>query len=166
MNSKIFEYLDRLYPNPRCELEYNRDYELLIAIVLSAQTTDNAVNKATAVLFKKYDSIEKLANADLKDVENTLLEIINAYPIQRIRTNQKLFSSIANFLNRYEELGGRNQNLTIPLNSMIFGNGPSYKINKIMYKLEQAFSKSARSAQKIGHIIMRKTVNVSGFINI
>ena len=45
--NKIFDYLDFLFPNPVCELEYNRDYELLIAIVLSAQTTDKRVNKVT-----------------------------------------------------------------------------------------------------------------------
>ena len=40
MINKILDYLDELYPNPKCELEYTKDYELLIAIVMSAQTTD------------------------------------------------------------------------------------------------------------------------------
>ena len=40
MINTIIEYLDEIYPNPKCELEYNKDYELLIAIVMSAQTTD------------------------------------------------------------------------------------------------------------------------------
>ena len=39
MINKILDYLDELYPNPKCELEYTKDYELLIAIVMSAQTT-------------------------------------------------------------------------------------------------------------------------------
>ena len=52
--NKIFNYLDELFENPICELEYNKDYELLIAIVLSAQTTDKRVNKVTKVLFSQF----------------------------------------------------------------------------------------------------------------
>lgn len=73
--NKIFDYLDSLFPNPVCELEYNKDYELLIAIVLSAQTTDKRVNKVTRVLFSKYKTIEELANADVSDIENIIREI-------------------------------------------------------------------------------------------
>ena len=68
MNNQIISYLDKLFPNPKCELEYNKDYELLIAVMLSAQTTDKRVNMVTRVLFKKYDSLEKLSNADIKDI--------------------------------------------------------------------------------------------------
>ena len=64
----IIKYLDELFPNPRCELNYNKDYELLIAVMLSAQTTDKRVNLVTEVLFKKYDSLEKLSKADINDV--------------------------------------------------------------------------------------------------
>ena len=67
MNS-IIEYLDELFPNPRCELNYNKDYELLIAVMLSAQTTDKRVNMVTDILFKKYDSLEKLSTADINDI--------------------------------------------------------------------------------------------------
>ena len=75
-NSKIIEeYLDELYTNPRCELNYNKDYELLIATVLSAQTTDKKVNEATKVLFKKYDSLEKLSKAPLDDIKDIIRPI-------------------------------------------------------------------------------------------
>ena len=67
MNS-VIEYLDKLFPNPRCELNYNKDYELLIAVMLSAQTTDKRVNMVTDTLFKKYDNLEKLAYADINDI--------------------------------------------------------------------------------------------------
>ena len=50
MIDKIEEYLDSLYPNPKCELNYNKDYELLIAVVLSAQTTDKRVNSVINIL--------------------------------------------------------------------------------------------------------------------
>ena len=75
MNNKIILYLDKLYPDPRCELNYNKDYELLIATVLSAQTTDKRVNKVTSVLFKKYPSIKALSEAKISDIEDIIREI-------------------------------------------------------------------------------------------
>lgn len=65
----VLSYLDEKYPDAHCELTYKKDYELLIAVMLSAQTTDKAVNKATDVLFAKYPTCEALANAKLFDVE-------------------------------------------------------------------------------------------------
>ena len=65
---KITNYLDELFPNPRCELDYNKDYELLIAVMLSAQTTDKRVNMVTKVLFNKYKTLEELSNADINDI--------------------------------------------------------------------------------------------------
>ena len=66
--TEITLYLDKLFPNPKCELEYTKDYELLIAVMLSAQTTDKRVNMVTDILFKKYESLEKLATADINDI--------------------------------------------------------------------------------------------------
>ena len=66
--TEIIDYLDKLFPNPKCELNYEKDFELLIAVMLSAQTTDKRVNMVTDILFKKYDSIEKLATADINDI--------------------------------------------------------------------------------------------------
>lgn len=71
----ILNYIDSLYPNAHCELEYNKDYELLIAIVLSAQTTDKRVNKVTKVLFNKYQTLEELNKASLEELENIIREI-------------------------------------------------------------------------------------------
>ena len=72
---RILDYLDELFPKAYCELEYSKDYELLIAIVLSAQTTDKKVNKVTRVLFQKYSSVKDLANAQVEDIENIIREI-------------------------------------------------------------------------------------------
>ena len=71
----IIEYLDELFPNPRCELNYNKDYELLIAVMLSAQTTDKRVNEVTSILFKKYDDLDKLSNADVNDISEIIKPI-------------------------------------------------------------------------------------------
>ena len=75
MNDKILEYLDKLYPDPKCELEYDKDYELLIATLLSAQTTDKRVNKVTRVLFNRYKSIKELSMAKISDIEDIIREI-------------------------------------------------------------------------------------------
>ena len=68
MINKVVSTLDSLFINPHCELNYSKDYELLISVMLSAQTTDVRVNSVTRVLYKKYDTLEKLANADRKDI--------------------------------------------------------------------------------------------------
>lgn len=68
MINNLISYLDELFPNPHCELNYTKDYELLLAVMLSAQTTDKRVNQVTDILFKKYDTLEKLSKANIKDV--------------------------------------------------------------------------------------------------
>lgn len=67
--SKIEEYLDFLFPDPKCELFYTKDYELLIAVVLSAQSTDKRVNSVTPIIFSQYPTLKDLKNADLADLE-------------------------------------------------------------------------------------------------
>ena len=74
----IVDYLDILFPDPKCELVYQKDYELLIAIVLSAQSTDKRVNMVTPVLFKKYPNVHLLSQADIHDLED-LLKPIGSY---------------------------------------------------------------------------------------
>ena len=75
MINKIVETLDLLFSNPRCELNYNKDYELLISVMLSAQTTDIRVNSVTSILYKKYDRLEKLASANKEDIINIIKPI-------------------------------------------------------------------------------------------
>lgn len=71
----ILNYMNELFPNAHCELNYTKDYELLIAIVLSAQTTDKRVNMVTKILFSKYKTLEELANAKTEDIENIIRPI-------------------------------------------------------------------------------------------
>ena len=72
---EVLTYLDELFPHAHCELNYTKDYELLIAIVLSAQTTDKRVNQVTPILFGKYKTLEELANAPLEDIEEIIKSI-------------------------------------------------------------------------------------------
>ncbi len=70
--NRILEYFDELIPNPHCELVYHKDYELLIAVMLSAQTTDKRVNQVTSVLFQKYPTLESLSKANIYDIEEII----------------------------------------------------------------------------------------------
>ncbi|MBR2577528.1 MAG: endonuclease III [Erysipelotrichaceae bacterium] len=71
----IIDSLELLYPDAHCELVHRSDYELLIAVILSAQTTDERVNSVTPSLFKKYKDARALSKADLKSVEDIIKPI-------------------------------------------------------------------------------------------
>ena len=66
----IIEILKEAYPDPMCALHYEKDYELMIAVRLSAQCTDARVNMITPALFAAYPTLEDMANAKIEDVEN------------------------------------------------------------------------------------------------
>ena len=72
---RLLSYLDELFPTAKCELFYKRDYELVIAVMLSAQTTDKSVNAVTPILFEKYPSLDDLNKASLEDIEEILKPI-------------------------------------------------------------------------------------------
>jgi len=69
---KELEVLERTYPHAVTALNYGNTYELLIAVILSAQCTDARVNMTTSALFKKYPAPEKLAKANQEDVERII----------------------------------------------------------------------------------------------
>ena len=98
MMSRIEEYLDELFSEPKCELNYTKDYELLIAIMLSAQSTDKRVNSVTPILFEKYPSLNDLTNADITDLE----EIIRS--VGSFRKKSLYIKGISRMLD--EECGG------------------------------------------------------------
>ena len=65
----ILSALKEAYPDALCALHYGKDYELMIAVRLSAQCTDARVNLVTPALFEKYPTLESFAQADVADVE-------------------------------------------------------------------------------------------------
>ena len=67
--SAIIDILKDRYPEAPCALHYKKDYELMIAVRLSAQCTDARVNLVTPALFEKYPTLEAMAAADIEDVE-------------------------------------------------------------------------------------------------
>ena len=68
--SAIIEILKKRYPQAPCALHYTKDYELMIAVRLSAQCTDARVNLVTPALFAAYPTLEAMASANIEDVEN------------------------------------------------------------------------------------------------
>ena len=73
--NRLLDYLDELFPLAKCELFYSKDYELVIAVMLSAQTTDKSVNAVTPILFEKYPSLDALNEAPLEDIEEIIKQI-------------------------------------------------------------------------------------------
>lgn len=74
-SDEILDQLEIMFPEAHCELIHESTFQLLIAVILSAQTTDASVNKVTPALFEKYPTANELARADLKDVENIIRNI-------------------------------------------------------------------------------------------
>jgi endonuclease-3 len=72
---KIFEALSKNVPNPTTELNYQTPFQLLIAVILSAQATDKSVNKATLLLFNKAPNAKQLAQMQLSDIESCIKTI-------------------------------------------------------------------------------------------
>ena len=76
MNKKtaieIVQKLQNMYPDAKCSLDFSTPFEMLIAVCLSAQCTDDRVNLVTPNLFRKYNTPEKIASADVKDIEELI----------------------------------------------------------------------------------------------
>lgn len=111
MINTVLEYLDDIFPNAKCELEYTKPYELLLAVVMSAQTTDKRVNEVNKVLFKKYGTLSKLADADIKDIEKIIK------PIGTYKKKSIFIKEISNRLikdKREDDLNDRKYLSTLP----------------------------------------------------
>ena len=72
MALEVIKRLKEEYPDADCTLDYNEAWKLLVSVRLAAQCTDARVNIVTADLFQKYDTLEKFANADLKELEQDI----------------------------------------------------------------------------------------------
>ncbi len=69
---EIKKHLDNIFPSPKCELDYNSPFQLLVAVILSAQCTDKRVNIVTKDLFRKYGTPDQLSKANIKDIEKII----------------------------------------------------------------------------------------------
>lgn len=76
--NRVLDYFDELYPDAHCELVHRNNYELLVAVMLSAQTTDKKVNQVTPILFNKYPDAFTLMNARIEELEECI-KVIGLY---------------------------------------------------------------------------------------
>lgn len=72
---EILAQLDQLFPDARCELTHRNAYEMAVAVILSAQTTDASVNRVTPALFEAYPTVQDLAAAKQSDVERYIASL-------------------------------------------------------------------------------------------
>src|SRR5690625_868659 len=72
---KVLDTMGEMFPNAHCELIHKNSFELLIAVLLSAQTTDENVNRVTRTLFEKYKTPEDYLAVDVKELENDIRSI-------------------------------------------------------------------------------------------
>ncbi len=79
--SETIELLRQLYPDARCSLNYTNPFELLVATIMSAQSTDIRVNKVTAELFKRYRCIEEYAAATAEDIA-AIIRTVGCYRVK------------------------------------------------------------------------------------
>ncbi len=70
--TKIIQILKKYYPDCTCSLDFTTPFEMMISVMLSAQCTDERVNKTTPALFSKYNTPEALAQIDLKELEEII----------------------------------------------------------------------------------------------
>lgn len=91
---KIFETLSKVTPNPTTELIYQSSFQLLIAVILSAQATDKSVNKATSLLFSKASDANQLSKISLAEIESCI-KTIGLYKTKAkniLETAKKIYS--------------------------------------------------------------------------
>lgn len=106
----ISKYLDEVFPDPKPELIFHTDYELLIAVMLSAQTTDKRVNMVTKILFSKYDGLDGLSKADINDLEDII------HPLGSFRKKALYTKEIASILvNDYNGVVPRDKDVLVTL---------------------------------------------------
>lgn len=73
--NEILDEMEKIFPNAKCELHHDSSFQLIVAVVLSAQTTDAMVNKVTPELFKAYPTAKDMANASVTDLEKYIKKI-------------------------------------------------------------------------------------------
>ena len=136
----IVKQMNNLFPNPKCELNYNHDYELVLSVMLSAQTTDKSVNKVTEKLYKEYNSLEKLNTLSISEIEHYIKSIGLS------KTKSKNFKSIVEELNKLgyvpndrkylESLSGVGRKTASVILSHLF-NEPSFAVDTHVFRVSR-----------------------------
>ena len=161
MINKIEKYLDEIIPNPKCELNYKKDYELLIATMLSAQTTDKKVNQVTEILFEKYPNLEQLSSAKKEDIIE-IIKPIGTYNKKAINTieiaqNLKELGYVPNDRDFLESLPGVGRKTTNVVLSNIY-NVPCIAVDTHVERVSKRLGLAPNKAdvRKVEEILTKK----------
>jgi endonuclease-3 len=159
--NKIESYLDEIIPNPQCELNYKKDYELLLATMLSAQTTDKKVNEVTDILFKKYKKLEELSNANIEDIKK-IIKPIGTYNkksqnIVEIATILKDLNYVPNDREYLEKLPGVGRKTTNVVLSNLY-NIPCIAVDTHVERVSKRLGLTPKNAdvKKVEEILTKK----------
>ena len=138
----IIKELDRHFNNPKCELEYSKDYELLLSVMLSAQTTDKSVNTVTKELYKKYDTLDKLDTLSIEEIDNYIRRIgfhkTKSKYFKEIVTKIKEIGYVPNDRKFLESLSGVGRKTASVVLGMLF-DVPSFAVDTHVYRISKRF---------------------------
>lgn len=156
---------------PKCELDFKNNYQLLIAVILSAQTTDKAVNKITPILFLKYKDFIDLKDADINDLINIIkpLGLANNKASSLIKLSNEIVNKYQNNipdnlndLIKLPGVGRKTANVVLALGFNIPSIAVDTHVKRVCQRLE--ISNKNSNELEIEKILMNK-VNRDEWIN-
>lgn len=136
----IINEFDKHFNDPKCELEYTKDYELLLSVMLSAQTTDKNVNMVTRELYKKYDTLDKLDTLTLDEIDNYIRSIglhkTKSKYFKEIVTKIKEIGYVPNDREFLESLSGVGRKTASVVLGILF-DIPSFAVDTHVYRVSK-----------------------------
>lgn len=136
----IINEFDKHFNDPKCELEYTKDYELLLSVMLSAQTTDKSVNMVTRELYKKYDTLDKLDTLTLDEIDNYIRSIglhkTKSKYFKEIITKIKEIGYVPNDREFLESLSGVGRKTASVVLGILF-DIPSFAVDTHVYRVSK-----------------------------
>lgn len=136
----IINEFDKHFNDPKCELEYTKDYELLLSVMLSAQTTDKSVNMVTRELYKKYNTLDKLDTLTLDEIDNYIRSIglhkTKSKYFKEIVTKIKEIGYVPNDREFLESLSGVGRKTASVVLGILF-DIPSFAVDTHVYRVSK-----------------------------
>lgn len=136
----IINEFNKHFNDPKCELEYTKDYELLLSVMLSAQTTDKSVNMVTRELYKKYDTLDKLDTLTLDEIDNYIRSIglhkTKSKYFKEIVTKIKEIGYVPNDREFLESLSGVGRKTASVVLGILF-DIPSFAVDTHVYRVSK-----------------------------
>lgn len=136
----IINEFDKHFNDPKCELEYTKDYELLLSVMLSAQTTDKSVNMVIRELYKKYDTLDKLDTLTLDEIDNYIRSIglhkTKSKYFKEIVTKIKEIGYVPNDREFLESLSGVGRKTASVVLGILF-DIPSFAVDTHVYRVSK-----------------------------